>query len=58
MSSPPEGGSYKEAQVLPLSGMARRNAGYSGVLQKVVAKGENVEERMEVARRHSRAPSQ
>ena len=40
---------HREAQALPLSGMARSKAGYSGILQKVVAKGESVEERMEVA---------
>ena len=58
MSSLPDGGRHREAQALPLSGMARSKAGYSGILQKVGAKGENVEERMEVVKRHSRAPSQ
>ena len=38
--------------------MARRKAGYSRALQKVGAKGENVEVRVEVAKRCSRAPSQ
>ena len=33
-------------------------AGYSGIIHKVRAKGENVEERMEVAESYSRAPSQ
>ena len=45
-------------QALPLSGMAHRKAGYSGMFQELGAKGENVEERMEMAKRHSRAPSQ
>ena len=58
MSSMPGGGRHKEAQALPLSGMARSKAGYSGILQKVGAEGQNVEERMEVAKRHTRAPSQ
>ena len=42
-----------EEGTVPLSGMARSKAGYSGILQKVGAKGENVEERMEAAKRHS-----
>ena len=58
MSTLPDGGRHREAQALPLSGMARSKAGYSRVLQTVGAQGENVEERMEVAKRHSRAPSQ
>ena len=57
VSSLPDGGRHRESQALPLSGMARKKAGYSGVLQKVGAKGENVEERMKVATRRSRAPS-
>ena len=43
MSSLPDGGRHSEAQASPLSGMARSKAGYSGILQKVGAKGENVE---------------
>ena len=36
--------------------MARSKAGYSGMLQEVGAKGENVEERVEMTKRKSRAP--
>ena len=57
MSSLPDGGRHREAQSLPLSGMARSKAGHSGILQEVGAKGENVEERMEMAKRKSRASS-
>ena len=57
MSSMPDGGRRREAQALPLSGLARSNAGYSGILQEVGAKGENVGERMEMRKRYSRAPS-
>ena len=35
MSSLPDGGRHREAQALPLSGMARIEAGYFRVLQKV-----------------------
>ena len=58
MSRLPDGGRHREAQALPLSGMARSKAGYSGMLQEVIAKGENVKERMEMAKRYGRAPSQ
>ena len=58
MSILPDGGRHREAKASPVSGMARSEAGYSGVLQKVGAKGGNVEERMEVTKRLSRAPSQ
>ena len=44
-------GRHRKAQALPLSRIARSKAGYSGVLEKAGAKGENVEERMEVAKR-------
>ena len=54
----PDGGRHREAQASPLSRMARSKAGYSGMLQEVRAKGENVKERMEMAKRYSRAPSQ
>ena len=49
---------HKKVQALPMSRMARSQAGDSGALQEVEAKGENVEERMEMAKRYSRAPSQ
>ena len=39
MSILPDGGWHRETQALLLSGMARSEAGYSGVLQKVGAKG-------------------
>ena len=58
MSSIPIGGKQRKAQAAPLSRMARNQAGDSGGLQKVGAKGENVEERMEVAKRYCCAPSQ
>ena len=58
MSSPPNGGRHRKAQALPLSRMARNQAGDSGGIQKVGAKGENVEERVEVAKRNRRARSQ
>ena len=45
MSSLPGGGRHKEAQALPLSGMAHSKAGDSRGLQKVGAKGENVEKK-------------
>ena len=41
----PIGGRYRKAQAVPLSGMARSKAGYSGIFQEVGAKGEDVEER-------------
>ena len=53
----PIGGRHRKAQALPLSGVARIKAGHSRILQKVGAQGEHVEERMEVAKSHSRAPS-
>ena len=58
MSRLPGGGRHRGAQALPLSGVARSKAGYSRVLRKVGAKGENVEERMEVAKRHPLGESQ
>ena len=48
----------KKTQALPLSRVARSQAGDFGALQKVGAKSENVEKRMEVAKRKSRAPCQ
>ena len=58
MSSLPDGGRHREAQAPPLPRVARGQTEDSRGLQKVGAKGENVEERMEVAKIHSRAPSQ
>ena len=58
MSSMPIGGRHRKAQAVPLSRMARNQATDSRGLQKVGAKGENVEERVEVAKRYRRAPSQ
>ena len=49
MSSLPDNGRHREAQALPLPRMARNQAGTSGCLQKVGAKGKNVGERVEVA---------
>ena len=57
MSSLPDGGRHREAQALPLFRTARNQAGDSGRLHKVGAKSENVEERMELAKRYRRAPS-
>ena len=54
MSSMPNEGRHREAQALPLQ-VARDQEGDSGGLQKVGAKGENVEERVEVAKRYRRA---
>ena len=51
MSSLPDEGRHRKALALPLSRLPRRKAGYSGALQKAGAKGENVEERVEVATR-------
>ena len=56
ISSLPGGGKHRETQALPLSGMASIKAGYFGILRKVGAKGENVEEIIEVTK--SRAPFQ
>ena len=51
-------GKHRETQALPLSGMARRSAGDPRGFQKVGAKSENVEERVEVTKRYRRAFSQ
>ena len=56
MSSMPNGGRHSKAQAFPLSRMERNQAGDSRDLQNVGAKGENVEERVEVAKRYR--PSQ
>ena len=53
-----EGGRHRKAQVLPLSGMARSEARHPRGLQKVGATGENIKERMEMAKRYSRTPTQ
>ena len=58
MSSLPDGGRHQKAQAVPLPGMARSEARYSGRLQEVGAKAENVKERMEMAKMYGRAPSQ
>ena len=47
-----------EANSLPLSRIARSKVGYSGALQKMGAKGENVEESVDVIKSRSRASSQ
>ena len=57
VSSMPQGGRHRKAQALPLSRVAWSQAGNSGGLQKVGAKGENVKG-VEVAKRYRRAPSQ
>ena len=51
MSSLPDGGRHREAQALRLFGMARRKAGDRRGLQEMGVKGENVEERVEMAKR-------
>ena len=51
-------GRHTKAQALPLSGIARSKARYSGRLQEMGAKLEHVEEIVEMAKRKSRAPSQ
>ena len=58
VSSLPHGGWHRKAQALPLFKMARNQAGDCGGVQKVVAKSENIEERVEVAKKYRRAPSQ
>ena len=58
MSSVPIGGGHRKAQAAPLSRMARNQAGNSGGLQKVGAKGEIVEVCVEVVKRYRRASSQ
>ena len=58
MSSLQDRGRHRKVQALPLSRMARSQAGDSGALLKVGAKSENVEERMEVAKKYSRASFQ
>ena len=47
----------RKAQAFPLPRMARSKAGDPRILQEVGAKGEDVEERMEMAKRHCRASS-
>ena len=58
VSSLSEGGRLRKAQALPLSGMARSEARYSRSFQEMGAKGENIKERMEIAKRYSRPPTQ
>ena len=47
----------RKTQALPLSGMARSEARYSGSFQEMGAKGVNIEERKEMGKRCSRAPT-
>ena len=51
VSSLPDGGRHRKARPLPLSGMARGEARRSRSFQEVGAKGENVKEGVEVAKR-------
>ena len=57
VSSLPDGGRHRKAQAPPLSGMARSEARYSKSFQEMGANGENVKERMEMAKRYSCTPS-
>ena len=58
MSSLPDGGRHRKAQALPLYGMARNKAGYSGGLTESGSKkAENVEERVEMAKVYGPASS-
>ena len=52
-SSLSEGGRHRKAQALPLSRMARSEARYSGSLQEMCTKGENIKERTEMTERYS-----
>ena len=58
MSSLPNGGRHRKAQALPLSRTARNQGRDSRGLQKVGVRGENLTERVEVAKRYRHAPSQ
>ena len=58
VSSLSDGGRHRKAQALPLSGMARSEARHSGSLQEMGAKCENIKDRMEMAKRYSRTPTQ
>ena len=51
MSSLQDGRRHRKAQALPLSRMARSQAGDSRALQEMGAKDEDVEERVEIAKR-------
>ena len=53
-----EGGRHREAQALPLPGKARSEARYPGSFQEMGAKGENIKESQEMAKRKSRTPTQ
>ena len=55
MSSLSDGGRYSKAQTLPLSRMALSEARSSGSFQEMGAKGENIKERIEMAKGYSRA---
>ena len=52
------GGRHRKAQALPLPRMVRQQKGDPRGIQKVGAKSENFKERVEVAKRYRRAPSQ
>ena len=54
MSSLSDGGRYSKAQTLQLSRMALSEARSSGSFQEMGAKGENIKERIEMAK-YSRA---
>ena len=58
VSSLSDGGRHRKAHALLLSGMARSEGRYSGSLQEMGATGENIKERMEMAKRFSRTPTQ
>ena len=53
-----QGGRNRKTQALPLSRMARSEARYSGSVQEIGARGENIKERMEMAKRCSRTSTQ
>ena len=58
MSSLPDGGRHREAQAFSTVRNGTSKAGDPRGFWKVGAKGEDDEERMVVAKRQSRAPSQ
>ena len=58
MSSLPAGGRHREAQALPLPEWHAVRREIPRGLQEMGAKGEDVEERVEMAKRHYRASSQ
>ena len=58
VSSLSDGERLRKTQALQLSGMARSKARYSGSIQEMGANGENNKERVEMAKRYCRAPTQ